>query len=44
MTKLPTSLREAAELIERREISPVELTRVCLTASPRQRRVASSSP
>ena len=30
MTKLPSSLREAAGLIERREISPVELTRACL--------------
>jgi aspartyl-tRNA(Asn)/glutamyl-tRNA(Gln) amidotransferase subunit A len=30
MTKLPGSLREAAELVERREISPVELTRACL--------------
>jgi aspartyl-tRNA(Asn)/glutamyl-tRNA(Gln) amidotransferase subunit A len=30
MTKLPRSLREAAGLIERREISPVELTRACL--------------
>jgi aspartyl-tRNA(Asn)/glutamyl-tRNA(Gln) amidotransferase subunit A len=30
MTKLPSSLREAAELIERREVSPVELTRACL--------------
>jgi aspartyl-tRNA(Asn)/glutamyl-tRNA(Gln) amidotransferase subunit A len=30
MTKPPGSLREAAELIERREISPVELTRACL--------------
>src|SRR5437763_16651793 len=30
MTKLPGSLREAAGLIERREISPVELTRACL--------------
>ena len=30
MTKLPGSLREAAGLVERREISPVELTRACL--------------
>ena len=30
MTKLPASLREAAGLVERREISPVELTRACL--------------
>jgi aspartyl-tRNA(Asn)/glutamyl-tRNA(Gln) amidotransferase subunit A len=30
MTKLPSSLREAAALVERREISPVELTRACL--------------
>jgi len=30
MTKIPSSLREAAALIERREISPVELTRACL--------------
>jgi aspartyl-tRNA(Asn)/glutamyl-tRNA(Gln) amidotransferase subunit A len=30
MTKPPSSLREAAGLIERREISPVELTRACL--------------
>ena len=30
MTALPSSLREAAGLIERREISPVELTRACL--------------
>src|SRR5205823_3785364 len=30
MTTLPSSLREAAGLIERREISPVELTRACL--------------
>ena len=30
MTALPNSLREAADLIERREISPVELTRACL--------------
>ena len=30
MTKVPGSLREAAALIERREISPVELTRACL--------------
>ena len=30
MTKLPSSLREAAGLVERREISPVELTRACL--------------
>ena len=30
MTTIPSSLREAAGLIERREISPVELTRACL--------------
>src|SRR6186713_736433 len=30
MTKIPSSLREAAGLVERREISPVELTRACL--------------
>ena len=30
MTKPPGSLRDAAALIERREISPVELTRACL--------------
>ena len=30
MTTLPSSLRDAAGLIERREISPVELTRACL--------------
>ena len=30
MTKIPGSLREAAGLVERREISPVELTRACL--------------
>ena len=30
MTSLPNSLREAAGLVERREISPVELTRACL--------------
>jgi aspartyl-tRNA(Asn)/glutamyl-tRNA(Gln) amidotransferase subunit A len=30
MTTLPNSLREAAGLVERREISPVELTRACL--------------
>jgi aspartyl-tRNA(Asn)/glutamyl-tRNA(Gln) amidotransferase subunit A len=30
MTGTPSSLREAAGLIERREISPVELTRACL--------------
>jgi aspartyl-tRNA(Asn)/glutamyl-tRNA(Gln) amidotransferase subunit A len=30
MKNPPVSLREAAELIERREISPVELTRACL--------------
>jgi len=30
MTKIPSSLREAAGLIERREVSPVELTRACL--------------
>jgi aspartyl-tRNA(Asn)/glutamyl-tRNA(Gln) amidotransferase subunit A len=30
MAPIPTSLREAAALVERREISPVELTRACL--------------
>ena len=30
MTTAPGSLREAAALIERRELSPVELTRMCL--------------
>lgn len=30
MARLPGSLREAAGLVERREISPVELTRACL--------------
>jgi aspartyl-tRNA(Asn)/glutamyl-tRNA(Gln) amidotransferase subunit A len=30
MTRPPGSLREAAELIERREVSPVELTQACL--------------
>jgi aspartyl-tRNA(Asn)/glutamyl-tRNA(Gln) amidotransferase subunit A len=30
MTELPSSLREAADLVERREISPVDLTRACL--------------
>ena len=30
MTSRPASLREAAALIERRELSPVELTRACL--------------
>jgi aspartyl-tRNA(Asn)/glutamyl-tRNA(Gln) amidotransferase subunit A len=30
MTTTPNSLREAAALVERREISPVELTRACL--------------
>ena len=30
MTKTPGSLREAAGLVERREVSPVELTRACL--------------
>jgi aspartyl-tRNA(Asn)/glutamyl-tRNA(Gln) amidotransferase subunit A len=30
MTKLPNSLREAASLVERREISPIELARACL--------------
>jgi aspartyl-tRNA(Asn)/glutamyl-tRNA(Gln) amidotransferase subunit A len=30
MPRLPSSLREAAALVERREISPVELTRACL--------------